>query len=58
MSSGPASDVSPGRGLIEAFGKLPCVIRARMFITHFFDGPSLVESGALTGAAKEDDKTL
>ena len=57
MSSGPTLDVSPGRGLIEAFSKLQCVIRARMFLTRFFEEPLLVESDALTGAAKEDDKS-
>ena len=68
MSSGPTSDVSPGRGLIEAFNRLHCVIRARMFLTQLFDVPQLVSPDALTeatlaeatltGAAKEDNKTL
>ena len=57
MSCGPTSDLSPGGGLIQAFNRLPCVIRARMFITHLFEEPLLVESDALTGAAKEDDKS-
>jgi len=57
MTTGPASDIKPGRGFISLFEQSICFIRGRMLMTQFFGlipvKTHVVEEHATAGSAKQ-----